>query len=204
MPEWLVIMIKFAANDIPKLLRRHLSRTIVTAVVGTLAMQWLIIGPWGSDKLRNLFLSSILTDDDSLRRFGAYKPNDPNIIDTWAADVKNPKYSDDVTNDRPTAIQLARHKAQYAESPFEPLGMRVVISSPDCKGERPLFGQIYINLRRDDLRESGWKIGQTVRLSSQDGRGEPVISIITAPRFEMAPDIHFHLNKNLISNATAN
>ena len=195
MPEWLVILIKFAANDLPKLLRRHLSRTIVTAVVGTLALQWLLIGPWGSDKLRSLFLSSILTNDDLLRRYGAYKPSDPTIIDTWSAAVNNPRYTDDFVNDAPSAVQRARYHAQRAQPPFQPLGMKIVISSPDCEGERPPFAQIYMNLARSDLREAGWKIGQTVRLSSQDGRGEAVIAAITSPAAKMPKDIHFYVNK---------
>lgn len=213
MPEWLLLLLKFAGNDLPKILKRHLSRTIVTVAIATLALGWLIIGPWGSDRVRNVVLSAVLTNADDMndvltyfsgaagydkeitiaaRGAGFYRKSDSGIVEQWKQDVATTDYSDDV-RDHPSALQIARLQAARAQAPFQALGTRVSVSSPDCQNERPPYGFIYINTVRSDLRS--WRSGQRVRLVGQDGRGEPVVAQIMEAPFKMPNDIQFHLNK---------
>jgi hypothetical protein len=194
MPDWLTLAIRFAVQDVPKLLKQNLSRTIVTAVIFTIVAQWAIIGPFGSSYLRRIYLASIFNDKRQFQDIGAYEKNDPALLDYWSKEVKDKTYSDDFSQDEATALQLARLSARRAESPFQPLGAKVTISAPDCVYDRPPFGQIFMNLKSDYIRELGWKIGARARISSQNG-GDQVIATIAQSRRDMPPDIHFHLNK---------
>lgn len=194
MPEWLIFAIKFCTNEVPKLLKRHLSRTIVITSVLTLTIQWIIIGPWGSDKIRQIFLSSILSNEEDRSQAGYFTEADASIIDRWRDMVSTGGYSDDF-KDNPTALQLARYKSQHAIAPFQPIGTEVTVSSPDCSAHRPGFGLAFMNMERNDLREQGWKPGQIVKFTSQDGRGEPVVAQLIAPNVAMPRNIQFHLNR---------
>jgi hypothetical protein len=208
-----MLLFKFASQDLPKVLKRHLSRTIVVIAIGVIALQWIILGPWGSDKIRNVYLGTLLTNKDDMsdlfssllskdaskkefldaaRDSRMYVETDGEIIDRWQDQIRSGTYSDDFSG-KPNALQIARERAATAAAPFQPLGTRVTASSPDCKGERPDFQEIFFNDERRDLR--AWQPGQLVRVSSQDGRGEPVIARVAHPKTKMPLEIQLYMNK---------
>lgn len=194
MSDIIKFLIKFALEDLPKALKNHLARTIFLTFSVTIVLQWLILGPWGSGRLRNIYIHSIITNDEDRHSAGFFRETDAAILEKWEAAVENNAYSDDY-QENPSSIQLARYQSQRALPPFHPLGSSVTVSSPDCYADRPGYGQAILNIDREDLRQQGWQLGQSVRFSNKDGRGEPVIAILTEPkRPPMDPDIHFHLN----------
>jgi hypothetical protein len=216
MPDFLIFLLKFVVNDLPKIIKQNLTRAIVTVSLSTIIIQWIIIGPLGSNWLRNRYVSSLLTNSDNAQSYlkyvqedearkaiffqgaqqsGVFVKTDKSLVNDWIEDVSSVSYRDEAEKaGEQTALQLAREKAAYSMAPFQPVGMVLASSSPDCVDERPAFQHVFIANNRPELRQ--WSDGMKVKIVGENGRKNEVVAIVSRLTFDMNKSVSVHLNRS--------
>jgi hypothetical protein len=216
MPDYLSIVVKFVLEELPKLLKQNISRTILAVIVLTILVQVAFLNPlFGSTKLKASLVGLMVSDPAEVEqiifyvaegdketarvfrlgaaRAGYYTAENPGLLKDWEAQAKQLTWqSASEKRKNLTALEDARNRAEMLAAPFQLVGRVARGSSPACIGDRPGFGKVFVNQRRQLGRVL--KPGDTIKIMNARGGGIPVIATVEYPDKSM-PSVDLYLNK---------
>ena len=216
MPGWFTSSLLFLVEELPKVLKQNLWRTVLATVVLVLLIEAAFLNPlFGSTKLKAQLFSAIIGDEGEVEqligyigsgdkaaaqvfrvgaaRAGYYTAENPGLLEEWEDEADRLTWDEEEMQKNISALRDARFRAEELLTPFQIVGKEARASSPGCRRDRPPFDKVYVNPRRNLGRLL--KPGNTVKIVNERGGGRPVIATVEYPDNVMPEDIDMSLNK---------